>query len=322
MVATIGSGTLAAQTTNLIAPVLGTLTGTVEDDQGNMVPPQAAISATVEAQQEGSDIIAMVSGTASCTGGLGLHITFEATYDLQSNSFTGMYSDVPGGPLNTPITFVNNGGLSYSAIMQGDAPSPTGSRAYDLSYDFEVPQEAIFEAQTMPDEITFSGNLLSDVTVPVSISVPEINLDESFEVDLRFEGSWSAVAIPQLDGNAVLTGSASGTFSQQNTISITVTLPVVGSITVPVDIQGSFGGSLFLIDATNVAFQGSWAVSTGGEFNQDFGGDLEITVNTEDTSVFPYRATGSLPISTGIEGQPEVTVEFLAEGMFPLDLNI
>ena len=67
---------IAVAQQDLVAAVVGNVTGTLEDKDGNLVPPQTAVQATVNAIDNNGTIVANVSGTASCTEGLGLHFAF------------------------------------------------------------------------------------------------------------------------------------------------------------------------------------------------------------------------------------------------------
>ncbi len=307
----------AVAQTNLIAPVTGSVTGTVENEFGEMVAPEAAVSATVVAVENEGVITANVSGTASCSGGLGLHFTFEAQYDASTNSFTGMYSDTPGSTPDQSLTFVNDGGLQWTALLSGQAPSDNGARAYDLSVQFVVPDTAIFVGESLPAEQTYGGSLETTTSVSVPVSVPLAGIDQTLDFSVTLTGSWNAVAVPQPDSSVAFTGEASGSFSS-NASAVTGTVPGLGDISVPIQIGGSFGGSLFMIDDDTVAFQGSW-VASGGE--QTFGGDLSITIEFQDTSSFPFTISGVVPVATGISQMPTLNVPFSVSGAFPLSLQ-
>jgi len=281
---------LAFAQQDFIAGANGTLTGMVEDEDGNMVPPQAAISATVTAQEVDGAITAQIDATGSCTGGLGLHLSLSAQYDVAANSFTGMYSDIPGAAPYKAIKFVNNGGLSWQANLSGSAPSDSGARAYDLTYAFDVPESAVIAAAEFPAESSYGGSLNNSPSVSIPLNIPEAGINQNLDIDMDFTGSWSANAVPQLDGSAIFTGSASGSFVSTNSPTISGTVPVVGAFSLPVSVDGSFGGTMFLVDESTVSFQGSW-VANGGD--QTFGGDISITIPFEDVSSFPFSVSGT-----------------------------
>lgn len=304
--------------TDLIAPVTGMVTGLVENDAGEMVPPQAAVSATVVANDNNGVITASVSGTASCTGGLGLHFAFEAQYSSADNSFVGMYSDVPGNAPDKALSFTNNGGYSWTAHLSGSAPSPTGARAYDLQFQYEIPSQAIFQGNALPADRTYGGTLATTQTVVVPLSVPLAGINQTLNYNVEFNGSWSAVAIPQLDNSVVFTGEATGTFASTNTETITGFAPGVGDISIPVRVSGNFGGTLFLVDEDTVSFKGSWVGMGAGN---TVGGDISIDIEFQDTSSFPFTVSGSIPVETGVPQLPLINVPFSVSGNFPLSIQ-
>lgn len=303
---------------DLIAPVVGSVTGLVQNDSGAMVSPQAAVQATVVAKDNNGVITADVSGTASCTGGLGLHFAFEAQYNSSTNTFVGMYSDIPGFAPDKALSFTNNGGLSWTAELSGSAPSPTGLRDYDLSFNFEIPPTAIFTGNALPSDRTFQGSLSTTQTVVVPVNIPLAGINQDLNFNVEFSGSWSAVAVPQGDGSSVFTGQANGNFASSNTVTIAANIPGFGAISIPVSISGSFGGSLFMIDENTVSFQGAWV---GSGANQTFGGNTTIDINFQDTSAFPFTVSGTLPVATGISQFPQVEVPFSVSGNFPLSIQ-
>lgn len=309
--------TVSAQT-DLVAPVTGTVTGTVENENGELVPPQAAVSGTVVATESNGVVTANVTGTASCTGGLGLHFTFEAQYDTASNSFTGMYSHTPGSAPDQALSFTNDGGYQWTAHLSGEAPSDTGPRSYDLSFQFQIPETAIFSGNQIPAERTYAGALNSTQSVTVPISVPLAGINETLTYTVVFDGSWSAVAVPLVDETFTFTGEASGTFASNETHTISGTIPGFGALSISVGISGSFGGSLFYIDENTVAFQGSWVGSGAGK---TFGGDTTITINFQDTSEFPFSVSGTIPIETGFTQMPTMEIPFSVSGTFPLSIQ-
>ena len=309
---------LAAAQGQLVAAVTGTVSGLVEDKNGDMVPPQAAVQATVSADTSGDSVVATVTGTASCTGGLGLHFTFEAQYNTADNSFVGMYSDIPGSAPNKALSLVNNGGYSWTASLNGNAPSDTGTRAYDLSFSFEIPDTAAFSGNALPDDLTYSGLLNTTKQVIVPLVIPQANINQNLVFDLVFTGDWSATSVPLVDGTAVFTGSATGSFMSSNTEIVTVTAPGLGTLNIPVQVSGSFGGSLFSVDKDTVSFQGSWI---GSGVNQTFGGDIKIDIEFQDISSFPFSVSGVIPVDTGYPLLGVIHIPFAVTGNFPLSIQ-
>ena len=308
----------ASAQTDLVAPVTGNVTGTVENENGELVPPQAAVSGTVVATDNNGVITANVSGTASCTGGLGLHFTFEAQYDSNSNSFTGMYSHTPGAAPDRALSFSNDGGFAWTAHLSGEAPSNTGPRSYDLSFQFEIPETAIFQGNEVPAERSYGGTLSTTQSVSIPLSIPQAGINQTLDYSVVFDGSWSAVAVPLVDETFTFTGEASGTFASTETLTVTGMVPGLGALSIPVAISGSFGGSLFMIDEDTVAFQGSWV---GSGADQTFGGDTTITIEFQDTSAFPFSVSGSIPVQTGVALLPTIEIPFSVSGTFPLSIQ-
>lgn len=303
---------------DLIAPVTGNVTGTVENENGELVSPQAAVSATVVATDNNGVITANVTGTASCTGGLGLHFTFEAQYNSNDNSFVGSYSHTPGEAPNQALSFTNDGGYQWTAHLSGEAPSNTGPRAYDLSFQFEIPETAIFSGNAIPAERSYGGSLNTTQQVIVPLSVPQAGINQTLVFDVVFDGSWSAVAVPLADQSVRFTGSADGTFASTNTVTVSGNVPGFGPISVETGISGSYGGSLFLIDEDTVAFQGSWVGSGAGKTH---GGDTTITIEFQDTSAFPFTVEGTVPVATGFAQFPSIDLPFSVSGTFPLSVQ-
>lgn len=205
-----------AQTT-LVANITGTVSGTVQNDEGEDVTPQAAVDGTIVARLVDGAIEATIQGTASCTGGLGLHITFSGDYDVATGNFSIQYSDEPGQAPDTPADLEHLGGATWQVSMQGEAPSSNGPRPYNLQFTFEVPELGIYEGQEIPADKRYSGNLNHAISVPINLNIPElgVNTNETLNVDIA--GSWEATAIPQIDESVVFSGSASGTLSSDST---------------------------------------------------------------------------------------------------------
>ena len=303
---------------DLVAAFTGGITGLVEADDGEMVPPQAAVQATIVVVDSNGVVTADVSGTASCTGGLGLHFTFEAQYNANENTFVGMYSDIPGLAPNQALTFVNNEGYSWSALLSGVASSDSGPRAYDLSFNIQIPETAVFSGKTLPPDMVYGGSLEDTQSISIPLAIPLAGINQNLEFSVDFTGSWDATAVPLEDGSSVFTGQASGSFVSSNTVTVEASIPQIGVRSIPVTIDGSFGGNLFLIDEDTVSFQGSW-VANGAD--QTFGGDINIDIEFQDTSSFPFSVSGTIPIATGIAQLPTIEIPFAVSGQFPLSMQ-
>ncbi len=116
----------------------------------------------------------------------------------------------------------------------------------------------------------------------------------------------------------MFTGEATGTFASTNTETVIGTVPGSGQLSIRVQVSGSFGGTLFLIDKDTVSFQGSW-VGTGA--NQTVGGDINIDIEFQDTSSFPFSVSGTIPVETGFEQLPLTNIPFAVSGSFPLSIQ-
>ena len=217
-----------------------------------------------------------------------------------------------------PLNFSNDGGYKWTTTLSGQAPSDTGLRAYDLAFDFEIPQTAIFSGNALPADRSYGGSLATTQNVVVPVGIPELGINTSLNYEVVFSGSWDAVSVPKTDGTSVFTGSATGSFASQNEQSITVTTPQ-GPVSITVPINGTFGGTLFLIDEDTVSFQGAW---TGNGLDRSYGGDINIDIEFADTSAFPFSVSGTIPIEPGIPGGPTlITIPFQVSGNFPLSVQ-
>lgn len=304
---------------DLVGAVTGSLSGTVENAQGNMVAPEGAVQATVFATDNGNgNVTAIIEGSASCTGGLGLTITFSAQYDSTSGNFTGQYTDEPGATPDEDVVFSNSGGLNWSAHFSGTAPSSTGQRAYDLDFAFTIPDNAVFTGNKLPNDIVYQGSLSNQPTVEVPVNVPSIGLHETVTFNLNFDGSWKATAVPQANGGAVYTGEASGSFYGDGG-TLVVTIPFVGQQSFAVSAAGSFAGTLFTVSSSEVAFKGAWVANANDD---DYGGDVEIVIPLDNYAAFPFTVQGQLEIATGVSQLPSVLVPFTVSGSFPLNLTV
>lgn len=301
----------------LTGALQGSVSGAVENNSGVMVAPKAAVQATIFANENNGVITATVAGSAACTEGLGLAINFSAQYDSATQGFTGLYSDTPGKTPDMPITFTNKGGLAWTASVSGKAPSATGERSYALDMDFTVDQQAIFPGAKLPADKVYGGQLNKTQIVQVPVVISQLGVNQTLSLEVVFEGSWSATAVPNRDGSSTFTGEASGSFSTPQPATLNITTPA-GPLSIPVSIGGSFGGTLFYLNDTAVAFQGAWAAQGGGDA---YGGDMSVTIPLNDVSSFPFSIQGSAQVQTGVSQLPTVSVPFSASGSFPLALT-
>jgi len=305
-----------------VGAMVGEVTGLVEDDEGNLVEPQASIDATVDIESDGSDITAVINGVASCTGGLGMQIQFHATYNHPTKTLTGFYSDVPNSPvLDKEITFINTGGLNWRAEISGNAPSATGTRAYDLALDITLPRKAIFPGEQYPNTKSYNGTLNTTVTVTVPLVIPLLNINESISVDVLLEGRWSAKTVPTDDDTVDLNGNVLGGITGLAPIQLTLNIPGSDAETLSLDVAGTFGGSLFATSPTELTFAGSWAAGTGQD---GFGGDMMIILPLDDLAnltSMPFSFDGNFAVDPDIPGVDPIMVPFSASGLFPFNLE-
>lgn len=307
------------QFTPITGATTGTVTGLVESSNGAMVAPQAAVQATIFAKEYADGrITASFAGTAACTGDLGIAFEFIGEYDMATESFVGKYSDKPGQLPDKDIKFNNTGGLNWSASISGRAPSPGGLRAYELEVAVSVPPSAMFISDKVPADYVYGGNLNRTELVQVPVNIPLLGLSQTLSMEIDLVGQWSAVAIPLPGGGQKFAGQASGNFKTREPKSLTFAVPMLGQQTVTVDFEGHFSGTLFYVSDNEVAFKGSWVTQSA---DQDFGGDINISIPFADISNFPYTIAGTLGIKTGIQQMPLVQVPFSFNGQFPLNLT-
>jgi hypothetical protein len=307
------------------AAMVAEVSGLVENDEGNMVEPKAAFDASVDITTKGGgDIVARVTGVAACTEGLGLQITFDVTFDSSTLELSGLYTDIPNGDvLDKPIVFENVGGLNWRANIAGNAPAANGTRAYDLTIDVTLPKEAIFPGDEYPKNKSFSGSLDQTINVAIPLVIKELNYDETLNLAIKLSGAWSAKAVPTSDGSVQdITGMVNGSIAGSEPVTLSFDIPGAGKIDVPVDIQGSFGGSLFVSSKTQLKFAGAWAASSG---EKGFGGDLEITLpinNLKNLKSIPFSFGGNFAVDPGVPNVDPILIPLNLAGEFPFSIDI
>ncbi|NKB34388.1 MAG: hypothetical protein GKR91_14955 [Pseudomonadales bacterium] len=312
-----GFSTVSWAQLDVVGAVVGTLAGTVQDEDGNLVAPEGSVEAVITASDSSGSLAAHIEGTASSTGALGLGLSFSADFEAATGSFVGMYSDRPGMTPNQEIIFVPTTELSWEAQISGVAPSSTGERSYDLSLGFSIPQAAIYDGSSLPNDSVFTGVLNHTVAATVPLVVPEISLDQELEFNFTVVGSWEITVVPLDDASTTYTGQASGTFSG-TAGEVSVTVPLLGDLTLPADFEGAFAGNLYTVSETELAFKGSWTAASGTE---SFGGNVTITIPLTDFSTFPYQIDGTMPLATGIQLQPTFNLPITLTGSFPLSIT-
>ena len=309
---------------DLIGGMVGTVTGLVENESGDFVEPQTALDAVVDINSAGGgDLTAVVDGVASCTGGLGMQVTFHVTFGYSDMTLSGFYTDIPNGKtLDKPILFEHTGGLNWTANITGSAPSATGKRAYDLNINITLPKEAIFPGEQYPDTRSYSGDLSQVVTVDVPIEIPVLSVNEVVSVDVALNGRWSAKTVPTSSSTPDINGTFNGSIEGVEPLSLTLNVPVIGEETLSLNIAGTFGGSLFVTSPTELTFFGSWAASAGED---GFGGDMNITVPLEKLSELtsmPFELNGNFSVDPDIPGVSPIPVAFGVTGNFPFNIDL
>ena len=308
----------------LVGAMVGDVSGLVENADGNLVEPQCALDGAVDINSMGGgDLTAVVDGAASCTGALGLQITFHVTFDFRTYTLGGFYTDTPNGMvLDQEILFENTGGLNWSANVAGEAPSSNGPRAYDLQINLTLPKEAIYPGEQYPDTKSFSGDLSQIVTVNVPLEIPALSVSENLSVDVQLTGRWTAKTVPTSSNTPDINGNFSGSIQGLTPISLTINVPVLGEETFDLDIRGTFGGSLFVTSPTELTFAGAWAASTGED---GFGGDINITVpisNLKSLTSMPFTMSGNFSVDPDIPTVDPIPVAFNVSGAFPFAIDL
>lgn len=301
--------------------LVGSVTGQVENQDGQFVQPRATVEAVTEVVINGPNITAIVNGTASCTEGLGLQITFRAEYDNATGALTGFYSDIPNSAnLDKPITFVKGSGFAWTAQISGEAPSATGLREYDLALDVMLPGPALFPGTAFPPERSLSGQLADTRTISVPIEIPALNVSTTLQLGVEVAGQWQAKVVPLGAGQQRITGNVVGSISTPTPATLSLNIPNLGEQQVQIAVTGGFGGSLITNSATELAFIGSWSASVG---NGNYGGDLEILVplqNINSLDSLPYAINGVFQVTPDFPGALPVSVPVDIAGGFPFSL--
>lgn len=281
-----------ALATDMTGMMAGNITGWVTDTNGNQVTPQAAVYADVAVSIDADgNIVATVTGSGSCTGGLGVHIDYTLSYNMTTGDLSGTYT-TPATPTPQDIVFTSQGGLSWLANFQGNVVADGQTRPYSIDVALELPSTALFSGTQAPTGSRLSGPLSATVDLSAPISVPVFGINQTITTTMTMAGTWNANVVPLADGSSKLTGSISGTFS-----SAPVTISTLyGDI--PINIAGNWGGSLFSDDMQNLRFAGTYAST---DSTVSYSGDMTLSV--------PFNADGSISqLPFTFSGSPTVTV--------------
>ena len=309
----------SAHAEDFVGSVVGDITGYVTDGNGNQISPQAAVSADIDVSIDDTtgNITANVNGSAACTGGLGVFFEFAGTYDSATGALAATVTDNTGTAAQS-VTFQNQGGTNWTANISGTSPSSTGPRPYNLNVDLTLPVTALYSGSSFPSGTQFGGPLDSTFNASIPLSIPQAGINETVQVTLEIKGTWQASVVPLTDGSASLTGSVKGTFNSKDPVSLTVT--TLGSQSISVPIQGTFGGTLISNDISSgsVEFAGNWT-ETGG--STSFGGDMKFNLPIgSDGSISSFNVSIDGAQSLDVMGL-SITIPYQISGTIPVVFN-
>jgi len=289
-----------------IGSFIGSISGSVTAPDGTTHQPSGSVSATVDITTDaGGNISATVTGRGACNAGLGVVVDFTAIYDATANTLTGTYTD-SGSSIARAITFTNTGGLAWTAAVSGTAPSTAGLLPYDVTMNIELPNTAIHAGTTLPASSSYSGPVAGTLSVSSTVGAP---VNQTITLSPVLSGTWTATAVPLVDGSSRITGTVSGTM-----IAAPVNITVMGQ-TVPVSLSATFSGSLHTLNGA-LGFQGYWTDATG-----TYGGTMSMSIPVNpDGSINTFNVNYSGGFSTTQMGVT-VPVTFTATGTIPLTMN-
>ncbi len=296
------------------------VSGSITDASGKVTPISSSNSGQAGdvtfAYDAAGNLIAHVSGTVASAG---LSFGYEVDYDVATQNLTGTYADnkdkVPHA-----ITFANKGGLTWQGHVQGAGYGSDGkSLAYDITFDFTLPQEAISMGATFPPNGRFNVDLGRTEAISIPLSIPTLGINRTYSTSVITEGRLVASLVPGTSG-FTLTGTVEGgvrmdppiVISGEYTVSSPVTLPPGVTIppvayTINIDATGRFSGVLTgNTTQNNLKFVGNWSsVSSNGATG---GGDLSMSIPLTATGQLPQTAqllmTGAINAPVGATGLP------------------
>ncbi len=275
-------------------PANVTVSGTVTDGSG--IATAVGCTGNIQHRNPTSGGLVTISGAVGCSGAGNVYVNVAGTYDIATRIFTGTSTDASGGS-SQAITFSPIGDTQWRGRLTGSTTSSTGARSYDLTVAFAMPADA-YRASADLSDMRFTGTINKTQAISIPLVIPEINVNQSFPLNVIVTGSWEVQVVPGgSNGSWTLTGHSSGTFRGDRTVSATGSVTANGrTIPVPLsfDVGGSFGGTMSGSSAgNNLRFTGSWR-STAGD--QSYGGDVTLTMPIDASS-------GRIPnIDTAIEG--------------------
>ncbi len=324
LLAGLGFASSAAAST-MVGSMVGNVGGWVTDADGQQVSPQTAVSGDVAVNIDAQgNIVATVTGTASCTGGLNVHVNYSASYNVSTGALSGTYTD-PANATQRSIEFTNQGGLRWQGAIADSVVVDGQTRPYNITINLELPETALYSGNQFPDGKQLSGPLSSVLPLNVPVNLPQFGIDQTISTTITVAGQWVASLVPQTNGSTVINGHASGTYSS-SPISLTATVNYMGvPVTVPISfsLNGNFGGSLFQ-DNGAMFFAGTYGESMPGEggVTVAYKGDLLINVPVNAAgaiSELPFSFNSSPVVSVSSFGS--FTVPITVSGIFPFSMN-
>lgn len=315
----------------MIGSMVGSVSGSVTNATGQLVSiDQGAVSGDVEVSVDAQgNIVATVTGTASCTGEVGVHINYTVSYNTVTGALSGTYTD-PANTAPRSIQFTNQGGLQWQAAVAGSVVVDGQTRPYEITINLELPETALYGGSQFPaDHPQLSGPLSSNLVLNVPVDLPQFGISETISTTIAVAGQWVANVVPRANGGATITGSASGTYSSP-TISLTASVTYLGiplSVPISFSLNGNFGGSLFQDNNGVLFFAGTYGESVQNSnglvsYSVSYNGDLLIEVPVDSAgsiSQLPFSFSGSPLVSVSSFGS--FTVPITVSGIFPFSMN-
>lgn len=317
---------------NLVGSMVGSVSGSVTNATGQLVPiEQGAVSGDVAVSTDSQgNIVATVTGTASCTGEVGVHVNYTVSYNTSTDALSGYYTDPADSTTQHNIEFTNQGGLQWRGAISDSVVVAGQSRPYNITVNLTLPETAIYSGTQFPADRQLSGPLSSTLTVVSEpITLDQFGINQTLSVPITVTGQWVANVVPQAGGGQVINGHASGTYSS-STISMTANVTAFGfpmSIDIIFSLNGEFGGSLFQ-DSTGVLFfAGTYGESMDNysgtiPYSVSYNGDLMIEVPIDSTGVasqLPFSFSGAPQIT--VSGFGSFSVPITVSGTFPFSMN-
>lgn len=326
-----------AAASEMVGSMVGDIEGWVTNAAGEQVAPQGAVFGDVAVSiDDQGGIVATVTGTASCTGALGVHIDYVVAYNAATGDLSGYYTD-PANAAQRPIqlSLREAGRLRWRGTIADSVVVDGQTRPYEIKIDLELPETALYNGSQLPAGFRLSGPLSTTMTVTGQVYLPEFGISETISTTVAVAGQWVASLVPEEGGTAV-TGHASGTYTS-GPISLSASgsfMDIPWSVPVSFTLNGQFGGTLFE-DANGVLFfAGTYGESmqnyagTGAiaiPYSVRYTGDVLIEVPVDAAGVItqlPCSFSGSPAVDVGSSGIfGSFTVPITVSGVFPFSMD-